>query len=107
MEELLAQNSLMKKISSAAIAGISVMLLAAGVTIVIRGSETAQTNGISDVSTGQIYSTNDMKDFKKPDAATLKKMLTPEQFAVTQEAATEAPFSNEYDRNFAPGIYVD
>src|ERR1700722_14930091 len=107
MEELLPQNPFMKKISSAAIAGISTVLLVAGVAIMMRGSGTAQTNEVSDVSTGKIYSTNDMKDFKKPDAATLKKMLTPEQFAVTQEAATEAPFSNEDDGNHAPGIYVD
>lgn len=33
--------------------------------------------------------------------------LTPEQFAVTQEAATEQPFGNEYDAVFEPGIYVD
>ena len=29
------------------------------------------------------------------------------QRAVTQEAATEPPFDNEYDREFRPGIYVD
>ena len=28
-------------------------------------------------------------------------------YAVTQEAATEAPFTNEFDHTFAPGIYVD
>ena len=33
--------------------------------------------------------------------------LTPEQYRVTQEAATEAPFSNEYCDNKEPGIYVD
>ena len=33
--------------------------------------------------------------------------LTPEQYAVTQYAATERPFSNAYDQEFAPGIYVD
>ena len=33
--------------------------------------------------------------------------LTPEQYEVTQHAATEAPFRNEYDRVFEPGIYVD
>jgi peptide methionine sulfoxide reductase msrA/msrB len=33
--------------------------------------------------------------------------LTPEQYQVTQHAATERPFTNEYDRNFKPGIYVD
>ncbi|WEV59930.1 peptide-methionine (S)-S-oxide reductase MsrA [Bifidobacterium sp. ESL0728] len=33
--------------------------------------------------------------------------LDPEQYAVTQEAATERPFTNKYDQNFEPGIYVD
>lgn len=33
--------------------------------------------------------------------------LNDEQFAVTQLAATEAPFTNEYDHEFRPGIYVD
>ncbi|WEV52536.1 peptide-methionine (S)-S-oxide reductase MsrA [Bifidobacterium sp. ESL0704] len=33
--------------------------------------------------------------------------LDPEQYAVTQEAATERPFANKYDQNFEPGIYVD
>lgn len=33
--------------------------------------------------------------------------LTLEQFAVTQLAATERPFVNEYDHEFKPGIYVD
>ena len=30
-----------------------------------------------------------------------------EQVAVTQNAATERPFVNEYDEEFEPGIYVD
>lgn len=33
--------------------------------------------------------------------------LTPLQYAVTQEAATERPFDNEYDALYEPGIYVD
>ncbi len=48
-----------------------------------------------------------MKDFKKPSEAQLKKELTPEQFAVTQKAATEPAFHNEYWDNRKPGIYVD
>lgn len=45
--------------------------------------------------------------FKKADQATLKKELTPLQYEVTQNAATERAFSNEYDNEFRPGIYVD
>lgn len=33
--------------------------------------------------------------------------LTPVQYAVTQESATEPPFRNEYFNEFRPGIYVD
>ncbi len=36
----------------------------------------------------------------------LKKRLTPLQWAVTQEAATERPFTHEYDHLFEDGIYV-
>ncbi len=37
----------------------------------------------------------------------LRKKLTPEQFAVTCNAATEPPFRNAYWDNHAAGIYVD
>lgn len=53
------------------------------------------------------YHSMDPTQFKKPDAAELKKKLTPEQFAVTQNSATEPPFDNEYWNNHEPGIYVD
>ena len=41
------------------------------------------------------------------DKEALKKRLTPLQYEVTQEAATEPPFDNLYDQTFEPGIYVD
>ena len=47
------------------------------------------------------------KTFKKPDDATLRRMLTPLQYDVTQKEGTEPPFSNEYDENHRQGIYVD
>ena len=45
--------------------------------------------------------------FVKPSDAELKKKLTPIQYNVTQDDATEPPFRNEYWDNKEPGIYVD
>jgi methionine-R-sulfoxide reductase len=50
---------------------------------------------------------HDWRNFKKPDDATLKKMLTPMQYDVTQKEGTEPPFKNEYADNHREGIYVD
>jgi methionine-R-sulfoxide reductase len=48
-----------------------------------------------------------METFKKPSAEELKQKLSPMQFKVTQEAATEPPFRNEFYDKHDPGIYVD
>ena len=47
------------------------------------------------------------KEYKKPPVAELKKGLTPVQFEVTQNAATEPPFRNEFWNNHEQGLYVD
>lgn len=51
------------------------------------------------------------KELKKKipvqNKAELKKRLTPLQWEVTQNGATERPFTNEYDHEFRRGIYVD
>jgi peptide methionine sulfoxide reductase msrA/msrB len=44
---------------------------------------------------------------KRPSKEELKKRLTPIQYAVTQEAATERPFTGEYWNAKGEGIYVD
>ena len=44
---------------------------------------------------------------KSYSPAELEARLTPIQFAVTQRAATEPPFKNEYWDNEKPGIYTD
>jgi peptide-methionine (R)-S-oxide reductase len=43
--------------------------------------------------------------YAKTDEAVRK--LTPMQYRVTQESATERPFTGEYNDNKEPGIYVD
>ena len=45
--------------------------------------------------------------YTKPSDEELRKKLTPLQYEVTQNAATERPYSNEYNKEFRPGIYVD
>jgi methionine-R-sulfoxide reductase len=45
--------------------------------------------------------------WQKKDPEILKKELTPMQYKVTQEDATEQPFKNEYWDNKRDGIYVD
>lgn len=46
-------------------------------------------------------------EYTKLTEAELKQKLTPMQFKVTQDDATEPPFKNEYWDNHRPGIYVD
>lgn len=43
----------------------------------------------------------------KSDKKALREQLTAEQYAVTQENATEAPFTGEYDDFYEKGIYLD
>src|SRR5216110_2810251 len=87
--------------SSIKIAGIAAaVLLAAGVVALVRHGR-AQPAGNAN------YEPKNMKDFKKPEPAELKKKLSSEQFAVTQQCGTEPPFRNAYWNNHKPGIYVD
>src|SRR5690554_5218540 len=62
------------------------------------------TNQSADKNTSKKF---DPRNFQKPDAASLKQRLTPEQFHVTQNNGTERAFTHEYDDLFEPGLYVD
>ncbi len=44
---------------------------------------------------------------RRKDKEELRERLTPLQWEVTQNGATERPFMNEYDDEFRRGIYVD
>jgi methionine-R-sulfoxide reductase len=59
------------------------------------GALQAQTQGAKPLATG------------KPSDEALRRALSPLQYDVTQHAATEPPFHNEYWDNHRPGIYVD
>lgn len=48
-----------------------------------------------------------MKKYEKPEDMALRRNLTPLQYEVTQRAATEPPFANEYHDEDRPGLYVD
>uniref|UniRef100_UPI0038995E35 peptide-methionine (R)-S-oxide reductase MsrB n=1 Tax=Atopobium fossor TaxID=39487 RepID=UPI0038995E35 len=49
----------------------------------------------------------DAARYHKPSDSEIKRMLTPEQYEVTQKAGTEPAFSGEYHDNHEAGIYVD
>ena len=49
----------------------------------------------------------DASNYSKPPAEELKKLLSPEQYNVTQKNGTERAFSGRYLDNEEPGIYVD
>lgn len=48
-----------------------------------------------------------IRTYPKPPDEELRERLTPLQYQVTQEEATERPFDNDYWDNKAAGIYVD
>ena len=98
------RNRMMKNVHWAGVAVATAAVLLAAGGVVMCGAGGGQPD---DISTNQPVKMKDMTDFKKPDAAQLKKQLTAEQFAVTQESATEPAFHNAYWNNTQPGIYVD
>ena len=51
--------------------------------------------------------TSNTQTFQKPAADDLKKRLNRTQYEVTQNAATEPAFHNEFWDNHKPGLYVD
>jgi peptide methionine sulfoxide reductase msrA/msrB len=59
------------------------------------------------MKTTETMKPKEKRTYHKPDEATLKKMLTPLQYEVTQKEGTERPFQNEYWDNKKEGIYVD
>ncbi len=54
-----------------------------------------------------VWGDENIDKYKKPSDNVLKKELTPLEYDVTQNAATERPFQNKYWDNHKKGIYVD
>jgi peptide methionine sulfoxide reductase msrA/msrB len=87
--------------TSTKIAAIVLLTMLAAVFFAMLRPGRAQTAGVP------AQNLTDMKDFKKPETAQLKKTLSSEQFRVTQQCGTEPAFRNAYWDNHKPGIYVD
>src|SRR3954467_15082621 len=88
--------------------GTGCLALAAAAALAVSGCSPAhsQTDGAAQPAAASSTSTN-MDKFEKPAAAELKKKLTDMQYEVTQHAATEPAFQNEFWNNHKPGLYVD
>ena len=78
-----------------------------GAVLVLRAKAPLEANADPSLTVTTNSTYNKMDPFKKPSAEELKKKLSPMQFKVTQEAATEPPFRNEFYDKHDPGIYVD
>jgi peptide methionine sulfoxide reductase msrA/msrB len=57
--------------------------------------------------TGAAWMAASAQSYTKPDETELRRRLTPLQYDVTQNDATERPFHNKYWDHHEPGIYVD
>jgi peptide methionine sulfoxide reductase msrA/msrB len=71
------------------------------------GAARRETTNTIDVAHQEPPKMTQGRQFQKPPDAELQQRLTPLQYAVTQKAATEPPFSNAYFDNHRDGIYVD
>ncbi|HWH71994.1 MAG TPA: peptide-methionine (R)-S-oxide reductase MsrB [Candidatus Sulfotelmatobacter sp.] len=82
--------------------------MALGAALALSGCSRAQSQAAMRQPVASVPMTNAaMEKFQKPPVAELKQKLSPMQYEVTQNAATEPPFRNEFWDNHKPGIYVD
>ncbi len=81
------------------------LLTAALVTLLLLGGRSVQAQSQATKSTASRTATPTL--FRKPSDGELKKLLTPMQYRVTQNDATEPPFQNEFFDHHEAGIYVD
>ena len=86
---------------------------AGSAALVLCGCSRAESQPVSQAQTAATapapttFTNSAMDHFQKPSDTELKQKLNSMQFQVTQHAATEPPFRNEYWNNKKPGLYVD
>ncbi len=80
---------------------------AVGAVLGLTGCVRAESQTAPQASAPAPATNSAMDNVKKPPVAELKQKLTPMQYEVTQHAATEPAFRNEFWDNHKPGIYVD
>src|SRR2546422_477627 len=83
------------------------LMLASGLRLSGCSPAQSQTSRANTAAVPSAATNSVMDTLKKPSADELQKKLTPMQFEVTQHAATEPAFRNEFWNNHKPGIYVD
>jgi methionine-R-sulfoxide reductase len=85
------------------------VMAAALIAVALTGCSPAQsqTAATNTANPSPAFTNSAMDKFQKPSAQELKKKLSPMQFNVTQHAATEPAFHNEFYESKAPGLYVD
>src|SRR6516164_2897389 len=83
--------------------------LAAAAGLILYGCSPAQsqTNTSPNQTISPLATNISMHPFQKPSEQDLRQKLTRMQFEVTQHAATEPAFRNEFYDSHKPGIYVD
>ena len=94
----------MKKLAAGIAAAMMILVFQVpGVTQMQEKGVVKKEAGITAGKTGP----SAWQNFKKPDDATLRRILTPEQYKVTQREGTERAYQNEFWDNKKEGIYVD
>jgi peptide methionine sulfoxide reductase msrA/msrB len=95
--------------------GVAALFLLAGTAAACRGPSETPTAPLdpapqathADQTPTKENSTVSAKTYAKPPVSELKQKLTPLQFEVTQNDATEPAFRNDFWNNHQAGIYVD